>query len=82
MDSVEPNWTVADCYPQDRFTKDEVDFTMAYDNVNLSFMTKLMPHMGFCERMSRLICISRNQDGSTSHVVLNGGSTWIISIVN
>ena len=56
----------------------QLDIEKAYDNVDWSFIHQLMSHMGFGDRMSKLIYTLG--EGSVSHVMFNGGVTQPISI--
>ena len=56
----------------------QLDLEKAYDHVNWSFVSGLMHIVGFGPRMSRLICLLR-QD-VVSRVILNGGVTSYISL--
>ena len=56
----------------------QLDIEKAYDNVDWSFINQLMSHMGFGDRMSKLIYTLG--EGSFSHMMFNGGVTQPISI--
>ena len=50
----------------------------AYDHVSWSFITQLMSHMGFGERMSRISLLVGSV--AVSHIMLNGGVTKAIPL--
>ena len=56
----------------------QLDIEKAYDHVCWSFITQLMSHMGFGERMSRISLLVGL--GAVSHVMLNGGVTKAIAL--
>ena len=56
----------------------QLDIEKAYDHVSWSFITQLMSHMGFGERMSRISLLVGS--GAVSHIMLNGGVTKAIPL--
>ena len=54
----------------------QLDIEKAYNHVSWSFITQLMSHMGFGERMSRISLLVGL--GAISHIMLNGGVTKVI----
>ena len=57
----------------------QLDIEKAYDHVSWSFITQqFMSHMGFGERMSRILLLLGL--GAMSHIMLNGGVTKAIPL--
>ena len=56
----------------------QLDIKKAYNHVSWSFITQLLSHMGFGERMSRVPLLVGL--GEVSHIMLNDGVTKAIPL--